>query len=152
MILSVRLNLQPLPKSIPMKSPAIQFSACVAACVLSACSTVTVTTDYDHAAAFGKYKTYALEPAKQGQALSPTAEAALRDALRTELAVRGISEAPAAKADLVKHGEYIAQISLCAFCHSPFREDSTMIEEFKLAGGQKFAGLSLRHEFRELLK
>jgi mono/diheme cytochrome c family protein len=43
-----------------------------------------------------------------------------------------------AKADLVRQGEYIAQISGCAFCHSPFREDSTMIDEFKYAGGQRF--------------
>ena len=42
------------------------------------------------------------------------------------------------RADLVRHGEYIAQISGCAFCHSPFREDSTMIDEFKYAGGQRF--------------
>ena len=38
----------------------------------------------------------------------------------------------------VRHGEYIATVSSCAFCHSPFSEDSTMIEEFKLAGGQLF--------------
>jgi mono/diheme cytochrome c family protein len=43
-----------------------------------------------------------------------------------------------AQNDLVRHGEYIAQISLCAFCHSPFREDNTMIDEFKYAGGQRF--------------
>jgi mono/diheme cytochrome c family protein len=42
------------------------------------------------------------------------------------------------RADLVRHGEYIAQISGCAFCHSPFREDSTMIDELKYAGGQRF--------------
>ena len=75
------------------------------ACALGACSTVTVTTDYDHTASFGKYKTYALEPAAHGQTLSPTAEAALRDALRTEMASRGISEAPPATANLavVRH-------------------------------------------------
>jgi mono/diheme cytochrome c family protein len=43
-----------------------------------------------------------------------------------------------ARADMVRHGEYIAEITGCAFCHSPFREDSTMIEEFKYAGGQRF--------------
>jgi mono/diheme cytochrome c family protein len=42
------------------------------------------------------------------------------------------------QSDLVRHGEYMAQISGCAFCHSPFREDSTMIDEFKYAGGQRF--------------
>jgi mono/diheme cytochrome c family protein len=40
--------------------------------------------------------------------------------------------------DPVRHGEYIASITGCAFCHSPFREDSTMIDEFKYAGGQRF--------------
>jgi hypothetical protein len=77
----------------------------IAACTLAACSSITVTTDYDHSAPFGKYKTYALEAAKQGQTLSPTSEAAVRNALRTELAARGISEASPANADLamVRH-------------------------------------------------
>jgi hypothetical protein len=72
---------------------------------LAACSTVSVTTDYDHSASFGKYRTYSFAPASRGPALSPSSEAALRDALRTELAMRGISEAPSGKADLavVRH-------------------------------------------------
>ncbi len=88
-----------------MKSIATKLSALVAACALAACSTVTVTTDYDKSAAFGKYKTYALAPAKQGQMLSPTSEAALRDVLRTELAARGITEITSGKPDLaiVRH-------------------------------------------------
>ena len=88
-----------------MKITPAKLSATLAACALTACSTVTVTTDYDHSAAFGKYKTYALEHAAHGQTLSPASEAALRDALHTELAARGISEAPPAKADLavVRH-------------------------------------------------
>jgi hypothetical protein len=87
-----------------MKYTATKLSA-LAALALGACSTVTVTTDYDHSAPFGKYKTYSLAPAKQGQTLSPVSEAALRDALRTELAARGISEATSGKADLavVRH-------------------------------------------------
>jgi mono/diheme cytochrome c family protein len=40
--------------------------------------------------------------------------------------------------DLVRHGEYIAAITGCAFCHSPFREDNTMIDGYKFAGGQRF--------------
>jgi mono/diheme cytochrome c family protein len=44
----------------------------------------------------------------------------------------------AARADVARHGEYIAQISGCAFCHSPFRDDDTLIDDFKYAGGQKF--------------
>lgn len=40
--------------------------------------------------------------------------------------------------DMVRHGEYIATIAGCAFCHSPFRDDNTMIDELKYAGGQKF--------------
>ncbi|MEO7319713.1 MAG: DUF4136 domain-containing protein [Chthoniobacteraceae bacterium] len=77
----------------------------VATCALAACSTVTVTTDYDKSAAFGKYKTYTLAPARQGQALSATGEAALRDALHTELTARGLTEVSHGKADLaiVRH-------------------------------------------------
>jgi mono/diheme cytochrome c family protein len=43
-------------------------------------------------------------------------------------------EQDAAK-DLVRHGEYVAAIAGCAFCHSPTRDDNTMIEELKYAGG-----------------
>lgn len=82
-----------------------KISAIIATCALAACSTVTVTTDYDRSATFGKYKTYALAPAAKGQTLAPAAEAALRDAIRTELAARGIAEVPAGRADLaiVRH-------------------------------------------------
>ena len=76
------------------------------ALALAACSTpVTVTTDFDKAATFGKYKTYAFAPAAKDQALSPTSEAALRDTLHTELAARGITEVSSGKPDLaiVRH-------------------------------------------------
>jgi mono/diheme cytochrome c family protein len=43
-----------------------------------------------------------------------------------------------ASADLVKQGEYVVAVAGCAICHSPSREDGTMIEEFRMAGGQKF--------------
>ena len=54
----------------------------LALCALAACSSVTVTTDYDHAASFGKYQTYTLAPAAHGQTLSPTAQAALASTLK----------------------------------------------------------------------
>jgi hypothetical protein len=76
------------------------FSVLAVALALTACSTVSVTTDYDHAASFGKYKTYSLAPAKQGQVLSPSSDAALRDALRTELGARGLTEATRGRGDL----------------------------------------------------
>jgi mono/diheme cytochrome c family protein len=38
----------------------------------------------------------------------------------------------------IRHGEYIAAVTGCAFCHSPFRDDNTVIEPFKYAGGQRF--------------
>src|SRR6186713_2100227 len=91
--------------TISTKHIAAKLSAVVAACALSACSTVTVTTDYDHSASFGKYKTYVLAPPSKGQGLSPSGEAALRDALRTELAPRGLTEVAGGKPDLaiVRH-------------------------------------------------
>lgn len=87
----------------PMKLTAARFTLFTTACTLAACSTVSVTTDYDRSASFGKYKTYSLAPA--GQTLSPASEAALRDALRTELAARGITEVAQGKGDLaiVRH-------------------------------------------------
>jgi len=89
----------------PMKNTAQILFAFTAACVLAACSTVNVTTDYDRSAPFGKYKTYSVAPAASGQTLSPTSEAALRDALRTELGARGLTEAKGGKGDLaiVRH-------------------------------------------------
>jgi hypothetical protein len=89
----------------------------LAACALAACSTVSVTTDYDRSAPFGKYKTYSLAPAKQGQALSPTSEAALRDALRSELGARGITEAAQGKGDLavVRHAFLQDKVSVQQF-------------------------------------
>lgn len=83
-----------------MKTPCFQITAAAIGLALAACSSVTVTTDYDHTASFGKYKTYSLAPAQQGQALSPSSEAALRDALRTELAARGIHETKSGRADI----------------------------------------------------
>lgn len=84
-----------------MKTPAIWTASLLAAtCAFTGCSSVTVTTDYDHSAPFPKYKTYTLAPAAQGQALSPSSEAALRDALRTELGKRGIVEASSGHGDL----------------------------------------------------
>lgn len=74
--------------------------------MLAGCSTVSVQTDYDHTAKFGDYHTYTLAPASQGLTLSPTGEAALRDALRSNLALRGITEATEsqqADLEIVRH-------------------------------------------------
>ena len=76
------------------------ISAAALTCLFVACETVTVSTDYDRAAAFGKYRTYALTPPDRGQTMSPTSEAALSEAVRAELNSRGLTEAPARKADL----------------------------------------------------
>jgi hypothetical protein len=67
----------------------------VSVMILSSCSTVTVTTDYDHSAPFGTYRTYAVEPPANVPPLSPTADAALRSALQENLAARGIREVTA---------------------------------------------------------
>ena len=88
-----------------MKTPAIKFLLPMVACALAACSTVSVTTDYDHSTSFAKYKTYSLSPAAQGYVMSPTSEAALTSSLRTQLAQRGITEVAHGKGDLavVRH-------------------------------------------------
>ena len=88
-----------------MKTTVVLLSTVCLASLFSACETVTVTTDHDPSATFAKYKSYTLAPPRKGETLSPSSEAALRDSLRTELAARGISEAPANKADLdiVRH-------------------------------------------------
>jgi Domain of unknown function (DUF4136) len=65
------------------------------AIALCGCSSVSVKTDYDHAAAFGRYHTYALKPPARGLILSPSSDAALRNALRENLAARGMREVSA---------------------------------------------------------
>jgi hypothetical protein len=88
------------PADIIMKNTFTRLSFLVVACTLSACSTVTVTTDYDHSASFARYKTYSLAPATKGQRLAPVAEAALRDSLHRALASRGMTETSRKRADL----------------------------------------------------
>jgi len=71
---------------------AVLGSLAVTALILCGCSSVKVTTDYDHSVPFGSYHTYAFEPPKDAPALSPTADSALRASLREKLAERGIRE------------------------------------------------------------
>jgi hypothetical protein len=100
------LMLEAITKSIPVKMTLFKLIALGVPFALAACSTpVTVTTDYDRAASFAKYKTYSLAPARQGETMAPVSEAALRDSLRSELSARGINEAPGRTADLnvVRH-------------------------------------------------
>lgn len=61
---------------------------------LAACSSVSVTTDYDRSASFGQYRTYTLAPSDEKIPLAPSVEAALRDSLRANLAEHNITEAP----------------------------------------------------------
>lgn len=88
-----------------MKIPLQFLVAAILACVFAGCAAVTVTTDRDPAANFANYKIYALTPPHHSSIMSPTGEAALHDALRAELASRGLTEAPARTADLdiVRH-------------------------------------------------
>jgi Domain of unknown function (DUF4136) len=69
------------------------------ALILSGCATsVTVQTDYDHSAAFGRYHTYACDIASSQ--LGPTNRAALEQSVRSSLAAHGITETSDSKADL----------------------------------------------------
>ena len=88
-----------------MKAIYTLLSALCVLCLLPACETVTVSTNHDPAAPFGKYRTYTLAPPAHGQAMSAVAETALRESLRKELASRGLTEASGKKADLdiVRH-------------------------------------------------
>ena len=58
----------------------------------TACSTVSVTTDYDHSAFFAQYRSYSLVPSTEEIPLSPSSEAAFREALSTNLSKHGLSE------------------------------------------------------------
>ena len=70
--------------------------------MLASCAvgpSVSVKTDYNHHVSFAGYHTYALDLGESG--LQPTGQAALADALKTNLAGRGINEAARGKADLI---------------------------------------------------
>jgi hypothetical protein len=88
-----------------MRLPISNITALLATGTLVACSTVSVTTDYDHGAPFARYKTFAYASAEKDQSLSPSGEQALRETLRSSLAARGIYEVPQSKAnlDVVRH-------------------------------------------------
>ena len=43
-----------------------------------------------------------------------------------------------AKANPVERGKYLVNTLGCGFCHSPVREDGSMIEELRFAGGQRW--------------
>lgn len=59
---------------------------------LTACSSITVTTDYDHSASFGQYHSYTLAPSSEKIPLSPSSATALQETLRSSLFKRGITE------------------------------------------------------------
>ncbi len=117
-----------------MKSFAFKIFVLAAAGGLAGCSTVDVTTDYDHSATFGKYKTYTLAPASRANALSPTAEAALQDALRTNLGARGITEATSGQADL-------------AIVRHVFLTDKTSVQEYSTLGYGYHGGWPYRYGY-----
>ena len=104
------------PRKDFMKKILNLLSATALICLFAACETtaVNVATDYDHAANFAKYKIYTLAPSTRGQTMAPVSEQALRDALRTELAARDITEAPGKTADLnvVRHVFIQAKVSV----------------------------------------
>lgn len=60
---------------------------------LSGCSSVTVTTDYDHSVSFDHYRTYSMAPATEKIGLSPSSERAFNETLRASLSKLNISEA-----------------------------------------------------------
>lgn len=66
---------------------------------LTACSSITVTTDYDHTASFSQYRSYTLAPSTEKIPLSPSSDTALRQTLSATLFKRGIIE-KAENADL----------------------------------------------------
>src|ERR1041385_4262431 len=43
-----------------------------------------------------------------------------------------------AKRNPVERGKYLVNSFGCAFCHTPFREDESMVEEMRFAGGQRW--------------
>ncbi|HEY2775370.1 MAG TPA: DUF4136 domain-containing protein [Candidatus Binatia bacterium] len=83
-----------------MKALGTIFVSLFTALAVVACSTVDVTTDYDHSAAFGTYRTYSLAPGPDSRDLPIYCEMALRKVVHDRLAERGVAEATGPDADL----------------------------------------------------
>ena len=54
-----------------------------------------------------------------------------------ELKAFYVSRAEQARQNPVARGKYLVRVLACVFCHSPLKEDGSMMEEFMYAGGQK---------------
>lgn len=60
--------------------------------VLAACSSVSVTTDFDPSSSFAQYLSYTLAQSDEPIGLSPSSEAALTETLHNQLVARGVEE------------------------------------------------------------
>src|SRR5689334_2796244 len=83
-----------------MRSLRKTLAVVIATCTLASCTTVSVTSSYDHTAAFGTYKTYSMAPGPGDVTLPVYTEMTLRNTLRSELAKRGLDEVKGSDADL----------------------------------------------------
>ena len=120
-----------------MKTNLMTFCLVSATCALFvSCASgpkVTVATDYNHKISFAGYKTYALDLG-QAPELRPTGRAALTEALKSNLAARGISETSAGKAELL----IVARVFTTEKLHTMPTRNTTIVP---YRGGQVGSGL-----------
>ncbi len=83
-----------------MKSFLASSITVVSCLLLSACSSLSINTDYDRQTDFSGYKTFATVAPKQAPA-NPLVLQRFQRALETELTGKGLTEAPADTADLL---------------------------------------------------
>lgn len=87
-----------------MQNSFIHYLLATSLLLLSACSSVSVKTDFDHATSFSQYHTYTLAPSAEPIAMSPSTESALRETLRSSLSLHGVTETDAnADLHIVRH-------------------------------------------------
>lgn len=75
-----------------MQYPFLSYLLATSLLLLSACSSVSIKTDFDRATSFSQYHTYTLAPSTEPIAMSPSTESALRETLRSSLARHGVTE------------------------------------------------------------
>lgn len=120
-----------------MKLQSLNICLFSAVCgLLASCAAgpaVSVATDYNHGISFADYKTYSLEM-RQAPELRPSGRAALSDALKSNLAQRGITEASAGKANLV----VVARVFTGEKLHTVPTRNTTLVP---YRGGEVGSGL-----------
>ena len=104
--------------------------------ILNGCSSVKVTTDAAPGTSFAHYQTYLLAPVAEKIGLSPSSELALRETLKTQLALRQIQETDKnADVHVVRHISTKDKMNVTQFNGAGFRSIPYGYGYYRVWGG-----------------